>query len=120
MGRCRLVLLALACLAGGCQAQPFCLFLGPHEDVPNHVQPFEIAIDPAERRVFSTSLGSRDYLRVRFGIGRPPGRMDPADYVLRDFSATERRDLDVLVVQCADAVEQLLAHGLAATQNQLH
>jgi aminoacyl-tRNA hydrolase len=42
-------------------------------------------------RSISTSLGTRDYLRVRVGIGRPPGRMDPADHVLRDFSATERR-----------------------------
>ena len=71
-------------------------------------------------RSISASLGSRDYLRVRFGIGRPPGRMDPADFVLRDFSAEQRRELDVLVDRCADAVEQLLAQGLAATQNQLH
>lgn len=71
-------------------------------------------------RSISACLDSRDYLRVRFGISRPPGRMDPADYVLRDFSPVERRDLDVLVDRCADAVEQLLAQGLAATQNQLH
>jgi PTH1 family peptidyl-tRNA hydrolase len=71
-------------------------------------------------RSISASLGSRDYLRVRFGIGRPPGRMDPADFVLRDFSTVQRRDLDLLVDRCADAVEQLLARGLAATQNQLH
>lgn len=71
-------------------------------------------------RSISTSLGSRDYLRVRFGIGRPPGRMDPADYVLRDFSTTERRELDLLLDHCADAVEHLLAHGLSLTQNHLH
>lgn len=71
-------------------------------------------------RSISASLGSRDYLRVRFGIGRPPGRMDPADFVLRDFSVVQRRELDLLVDRCADAVEQLLAQGLAATQNQLH
>ena len=71
-------------------------------------------------RSISASLGSRDYLRVRFGIGRPPGRMDPADFVLRDFSLGQRRELDLLVDHCADAVEQLLAQGLAATQNQLH
>ncbi|HEY6746379.1 MAG TPA: aminoacyl-tRNA hydrolase, partial [Mycobacteriales bacterium] len=40
-------------------------------------------------RSITKSLGTREYLRVRFGIGRPPGRMDPADYVLRDFSAAE-------------------------------
>jgi PTH1 family peptidyl-tRNA hydrolase len=71
-------------------------------------------------RSISASLGSRDYLRVRFGIGRPPGRMDPADFVLRDFSVAQRRDLELLVDRCADAVEQLLTQGLAATQDQLH
>ncbi|HEY2763039.1 MAG TPA: aminoacyl-tRNA hydrolase [Pseudonocardiaceae bacterium] len=71
-------------------------------------------------RSISSSLGSRDYLRVRFGIGRPPGRTDPADFVLRDFSAVQRRELDLLVDRCADAVEQLLAQGLNATQNQFH
>jgi PTH1 family peptidyl-tRNA hydrolase len=71
-------------------------------------------------RSISECLGSRDYLRVRFGIGRPPGRMDPADFVLRDFSADQRRELDFLVDRCADAVEQLLTQGLAATQNQVH
>ena len=43
-------------------------------------------------RSMTASLGSRDYLRVRVGIGRPPGRQDPADYVLKDFSAAERKD----------------------------
>ena len=71
-------------------------------------------------RSISACLGTRGYLRVRFGIGRPPGRMDPADFVLHDFSAVQRRELDLLVDRCADAVEQLLAQGLAATQNQLH
>lgn len=71
-------------------------------------------------RSISASLNSRDYLRVRFGIGRPPGRQDPADYVLQDFAVLQRRELDLLVDRCADAVEQLLTQGLAATQNQFH
>lgn len=71
-------------------------------------------------RSISTSLGTRDYLRVRFGIGRPPGRMDPAAYVLRDFCAAQRRELDLLVQRCADAVEALLAEGLAGAQNRFH
>lgn len=71
-------------------------------------------------RSITACLGTKDYLRVRFGIGRPTGRMDPADFVLRDFSAEQRRELDLLVDRCADAVEQLLAQGLAATQNQVH
>jgi peptidyl-tRNA hydrolase, PTH1 family len=71
-------------------------------------------------RSMSAALGTKDYLRVRFGIGRPPGRMDPADYVLRDFSAAERKDLDVDLERAADAVELLIESGLEATQNQLH
>ncbi len=71
-------------------------------------------------RSISATLGSRDYLRVRFGIGRPPGRMDPADFVLHNFSAEQRRELGLLVDRSADAVEQLLAKGLTATQNLFH
>ena len=71
-------------------------------------------------RSISRSTGSKDYLRVRVGIGRPPGRQDPADYVLRDFSATERKELDLLLVEAADALESLLADGLEAAQNQFH
>ena len=71
-------------------------------------------------RSLTTSLGSRDYYRVRFGIGRPPGRMDPAVFVLRDFSAAERKELPLLVDRAADAVEALLADGLAAAQNAFH
>jgi peptidyl-tRNA hydrolase, PTH1 family len=68
-------------------------------------------------RSATAALGTRDYARVRFGIGRPPGRQDPADYVLRDFSAAERKDLGYLVDRAADAVEVLLAEGLEAAQN---
>ncbi|AGP55474.1 aminoacyl-tRNA hydrolase [Streptomyces rapamycinicus] len=61
------------------------------------------------------SLGA-DYLRVRFGIGRPPGRMDVAAFVLKDFSAAERRELDYFVDRAADAVETLIADGLERAQ----
>jgi PTH1 family peptidyl-tRNA hydrolase len=71
-------------------------------------------------RSMSTSLGSKDYLRVRFGIGRPPGRQDPADYVLTDFSATERKELGLLVDRAADATEALIARGLDWSQNAYH
>lgn len=71
-------------------------------------------------RSISNSLGSKDYLRVRFGVGRPPGRQDPADFVLRDFSAAERKDLPVDLENAADAVESLIRVGLLTTQNQLH
>lgn len=71
-------------------------------------------------RSVTKSLGSKDYLRVRFGIGRPPGRQDPADFVLKDFSATERKELGFLVDRAADAVEAVLASGLEAAQNTFH
>ena len=56
-------------------------------------------------RSMSKSLASKEYARVRFGIGRPPGRQDPADYVLADFSSAERKELDFLVDRAADVVE---------------
>jgi PTH1 family peptidyl-tRNA hydrolase len=71
-------------------------------------------------RSISSSLGTKDYLRVRVGIGRPPGRMEPADYVLRDFSVTERKDLPFLIGDAADAAEQLVAEGLLAAQQRWH
>jgi PTH1 family peptidyl-tRNA hydrolase len=71
-------------------------------------------------RSITQALGTPDYYRVRFGIGRPPGRMDPAVYVLRDFSAAERKDLPFLVDRAADATETLIAKGLAEAQNIYH
>ncbi|WP_448611579.1 aminoacyl-tRNA hydrolase [Geodermatophilus sp. URMC 60] len=71
-------------------------------------------------RSISRATGTKDYLRVRVGIGRPPGRQDPADFVLKDFSATERRELDLLVAEAADATEELLTLGLEAAQNVVH
>jgi len=71
-------------------------------------------------RSMSGALGSKEYLRVRFGIGRPPGRQDPADYVLSDFSAAERKELEFLVDRAADATEALIARGLEWSQNAYH
>lgn len=61
------------------------------------------------------SLGA-DYHRVRFGVGRPPGRMQVADFVLKDFSAAERKELDWFVDRAADAVEALVSEGLERAQ----
>ena len=69
-------------------------------------------------RSTTSALGTKDYLRVRFGIGRPPGRQDPADYVLREFAPAERKDLGFHVDRAADAVETLLTDGLEAAQNR--
>ena len=71
-------------------------------------------------RSITKSLGTRDYYRVRFGIGRPPGRQDPADYVLSDFSAAERKELDFLVDRAADIVESVIDNGVEPTQNRYH
>lgn len=71
-------------------------------------------------RSITKSIGTKDYYRVRVGIGRPPGRMDPADFVLRDFSSTERKELAFVIDRAADATEALLATGLEAAQNTFH
>jgi peptidyl-tRNA hydrolase, PTH1 family len=71
-------------------------------------------------RSMTTSLGTRDYLRVRFGIGRPPGRQDPADFVLSDFGAAERKELDFLVDRAADLTEAVVTRGLEWAQNEYH
>ena len=63
------------------------------------------------------SVGSGDYNRVRIGIGRPPGRMDASAFVLRDFSAAERKELEVFVDRAADAVEALVSEGVERAQN---
>lgn len=66
------------------------------------------------------ALATPDYVRIRVGIGRPTGSLDAAAYVLKPFTATERKELDILIVDAADAVEWVLAEGLAAAQQRLH
>ena len=71
-------------------------------------------------RSITKAIGTREYLRVRFGVGRPPGRQDPAEFVLKDFSAAERKELPFHVDRAADAVEALLTGPLEAAQNFFH
>jgi peptidyl-tRNA hydrolase, PTH1 family len=71
-------------------------------------------------RSVSQSIGSKDYLRVRIGIGRPPGRQDPADFVLKDFGKAERENLPFLLDEAADAVEALIEVGLVEAQQRFH
>lgn len=71
-------------------------------------------------RSISGSVGTRDYVRLRVGIGRPPGRMDAADFVLRDFAPAERPELLVTLEEAADAVEDVVTRGLDKAQLQLH
>lgn len=64
--------------------------------------------------------GSPDFLRVRIGIGRPPGRQDAADYVLKRFGSKDRVEADLVIERAADAVLDLVEHGLEAAQNRHH
>jgi PTH1 family peptidyl-tRNA hydrolase len=66
------------------------------------------------------ALGTGDFYRVRVGIDRPPGRQDPADYVLKPFGTTERKELPETVQRAADAVESLVTEGLERTQNRFN
>lgn len=63
------------------------------------------------------SLGTGDFYRIRAGIGRPPGRMDVADFVLADYRGDERKELPFQIDDAADAVESLITHGLEKTQS---
>jgi PTH1 family peptidyl-tRNA hydrolase len=71
-------------------------------------------------RDISKALATKDYLRVRVGVGRPPGRMDTADYVLKDFATAEKKELPFLLDDAADAVESVVRDGLAAAQQKYH
>ena len=71
-------------------------------------------------RDISKALATKEYLRVRVGVGRPPGRMDTADFVLRDFATAEKKELPFLLDEAADAVELLMNEGLLAAQQKHH
>ncbi|MBF4563237.1 aminoacyl-tRNA hydrolase [Microbacterium sp. VKM Ac-2870] len=71
-------------------------------------------------RDVAKALGTADFPRVRVGIGRPPGRQDPADWVLDPFSSAERTQLPILISDAADAVELLVEEGLLAAQQKHH
>ena len=71
-------------------------------------------------RDISKALATKDYLRVRVGVGRPPGRMDTADFVLKDFATAEKKELPFLLDDAADAVETVVREGLPAAQQKFH
>lgn len=71
-------------------------------------------------RDITKAMGGKDYVRVRVGVGRPPGRMDTADYVLKRFSGAEAKELPLLVSDAADAVEMLTEQDLTAAQQHFH
>jgi PTH1 family peptidyl-tRNA hydrolase len=63
-------------------------------------------------------MGTSDFPRLRVGIGRPPGRMDPAAFVLRDFDANEQAGLPDVLERAAQAIETFITHGIAAAMNR--
>jgi PTH1 family peptidyl-tRNA hydrolase len=71
-------------------------------------------------RSVAAGLGTKDFQRVRIGIGRPPGRKDPAAFVLENFTATERPEVSTICEQAADATELLIELGLEPAQNRVH
>lgn len=71
-------------------------------------------------RDVAKALGTPEFPRVRVGVGRPPGRQDPADWVLDPFGAAERKTLPIAIGEAADAVEQLIDEGLLAAQQRHH
>ena len=71
-------------------------------------------------RSVASALGSKDFQRVRIGVGRPPGRKDPAAFVLEAFTAAERAEVPTICEQAADATELLIAQGLEPAQNTVH
>ncbi|MFV8049836.1 aminoacyl-tRNA hydrolase [Mycobacterium sp. 48b] len=71
-------------------------------------------------RSVASALGSKDFQRVRIGVGRPPGRKDPAAFVLESFTAAERAEVPTICEQAADATELLIAQGLEPAQNTVH
>jgi peptidyl-tRNA hydrolase, PTH1 family len=71
-------------------------------------------------RSLDQALRTRDYLRVRVGIGRPPGRQDPADFVLQPVGSRDEADIAILVAHAADAVRSLITDGLERTQDRFN
>ena len=94
----------------------------------------ELDIDPGQLRVkfgggdnghnglrsIRTALSTGDFYRVRVGVGRPPGRQDPADFLLSDIPASAREAIAVEIGRAADAVESLVVAGLDRTQNSFN
>jgi peptidyl-tRNA hydrolase, PTH1 family len=71
-------------------------------------------------RSVSQTLGTKEYSRLRIGIGRPPGRMDPADFVLHDFSATERKELPFVLSDAVDAIVLAAQEGWERAQERVN
>ena len=71
-------------------------------------------------RSIESHLGTRDFLRVRVGVGRPRGQGDATDHVLSEFSASERKELPDVLSRAADAVEMIIAGGSERAMNEVN
>lgn len=69
-------------------------------------------------RSLRSALGTSEFFRVRIGVGRPPGRQDPADFVLRPFAKAELAEIETLIQEAAGATLSLIAEGLATAQDR--
>ncbi len=101
------------------------LIIAIHDDVDIPFDSIKLKIGGGEGghnglRSITQHIGTRDYLRLRAGVGRPPGRMDTADFVLRPFSRSEAADLPLFISDLADACEDLVRLGLTDTQQRYH
>lgn len=105
--------------------------VGPHQLIAVHD---EIEIPPGELRIklgggtaghnglrsLGRALRSQDFFRVRVGVGRPPGRRDPSEFVLAPIPKRDAADIAILVDRAADAVRSLVADGLTVTQDRFN
>lgn len=96
-----------------------------HDDIDLELGVLRLRFDGGDAghlgvRDVTRALGTPDFHRVRIGVGRPPGRMDAADYVLRRFTPAEREVIDVTIEEAADAVGVLVSEGLEAAQSRYH
>ncbi len=67
-----------------------------------------------------SALSTQEFIRVRVGIGRPPGTQEVSDFVLKDFSSSDKKELDVTLERASDAIEAILVDGLAKAQQKFH
>jgi PTH1 family peptidyl-tRNA hydrolase len=96
-----------------------------HDDLDIAFGQIRLKIDGGEGghnglRSVAVALGTKEFQRVRIGIGRPPGRKDPATFVLENFTAAERAEVPAVCEHAADAAELLLELGLESAQNRVH
>ena len=96
-----------------------------HDDLDIAVETLRVKLGGGDNghnglRSMRGSLGTGDFYRVRAGIGRPPGRQEVSDFVLSNYSTAEMKELELQVMDAADAVESLVTDGLERTQQKFN